>query len=85
MYKNPPIKCLNQFAVFADAAILGIFHDLVIIIAPIPTLWQLNLATIKKLNLLVMFSLGVFVIICSTIRLPTLLVLHKSSDPSCKL
>jgi hypothetical protein len=33
---------------------------------------------------LLMFSVGIFVIICSTLRLPYLLELKASSEPSCK-
>jgi hypothetical protein len=51
---------------------------------PIPTLWSLNLSWQKKLNLLIMFCVGSFVIFCSILRLPSLKKLNGSSDPSCK-
>jgi hypothetical protein len=84
MYKVPPVKCINTYAVAYFAAGMSIFQDMIIIAMPIPILWKLNLAWRKKANLLLMFSVGIFVIICSTIRLPFLLEFKASSDPSCK-
>ncbi|KAH8667988.1 hypothetical protein BGZ60DRAFT_41417 [Tricladium varicosporioides] len=82
MYKVPPVKCINTFAAIYVAAALSIFHDLAILCFPIPILWSLNLAWQKKANLLVMFSVGSFVIICSLLRLPSLMKMGGSSDPS---
>jgi hypothetical protein len=84
MYEVPPYKCINQYAVVLFAAGMSIFHDLVILVMPIPTLWKLNMQWQKKANLVVMFSGGSFVIVCSLRRLPSLLQLKDSSDPSCK-
>jgi hypothetical protein len=84
MYKVHPYKCINQYPVIFFAAGLSIFHDLVIGVMPIPTLWKLNMRWQKKANLIVMFSVGSFVIICSLRRLPSLLQLKGSSDPSCR-
>lgn len=49
----------------------------------IPVLWKLNLTWQKKANLLVMFCVGLFVIACSLIWLPSLLKLKSSTDPFC--
>jgi hypothetical protein len=84
MYKVPPVKCINTYAVAYFAAGMSIFQDMIIIVMPIPILWKLNLALQKKASLLVMFSVGIFVIICSTLRLPSLLEFKASTDPSCK-
>jgi len=82
MYKVKPVKCIDSFAAVYVAAGLSIFHDVVILCMPLPILWRLNLPWQKKANLLVMFSVGSFVLICSLIRLPSLLKLGSSSDPS---
>lgn len=84
MYKVPPVKCINTFAVAYVAAAMSIIHDVIILVMPIPLLWKLNLAWQKKVNLSVMFSVGSFVILCSLLRLPSLRKLNVSSDPSCK-
>lgn len=84
MYKNPPVKCLDQFTILNVAAGLSIFHNVAILMVPIPTLWSLNLPWQRKLNLLVMFSVGSVVIVCSCLRLPSLNMLKESNDVSCK-
>lgn len=84
MYADPPVKCIDtSTAVFVLAA-LGILHDLLILALPIPYLWKLRMEWAKKLNILLMFSLGWFATACSLLRLPALIALQGSSDPSCK-
>lgn len=83
MYKTNPVKCINQFAALNVAAGLGIFHNVAILALPLPTLWGLNLPWQRKLNLLVMFSVGSFVVFCSCLRLPSLAKLRASKDISC--
>lgn len=82
MYKTNPVKCINQFAALNVAAGLGIFHNVAILALPLPTLWGLNLPWQRKLNLLVMFSVGSFVVFCSCLRLPSLAKLRASKDIS---
>mgnify|MGYP003640278349 CR=1 FL=1 len=84
MYKTPPVQCINVFAAVYIAAGMSITHDIMILCMPIPTLWRLNLGLRKKLNLMVMFGVGSFVIVASVIRLPSLMKMGASSDPSCK-
>jgi hypothetical protein len=84
MYRTPPVKCINTYQVVQVAAALGIFHDLVIMVMPLPTLWGLNLPIKKKLNLLAMFMIGIVVIICSCLRIPSLIEPSSSTDYSCK-
>ena len=85
MYKVAPVKCIRTFTAVYVAAGMSISHDLIILILPIPILWKLNLPWQKKYNLLVMFSVGSFVIMCSLLRLPSLMKMKDSSDPSCEL
>lgn len=84
MYKIPPVKCIDTYAAAYVAAGMSIVHDIVILVMPIPILWNLHLPWQKKLNLSVMFSLGLFVILCSLLRLPSLKKLKSSVDPSCE-
>jgi len=81
-YKVPPVKCINRFIAAYAAAGMSILHDVIILLMPIPILARLNLPWHKKLNVLVMFLVGSFVIICSIFRLPTLMKLKGSTDPS---
>ncbi|CZT46354.1 uncharacterized protein RSE6_06767 [Rhynchosporium secalis] len=82
MYKVPPVKCINVFAAVYAAAGMSITHDVIILVMPIPTLLGLNLGIKKKANLMVMFGVGSFVIVASVIRLPSLMKMGTSSDPS---
>ncbi|KAK0099771.1 hypothetical protein ONS96_008267 [Cadophora gregata f. sp. sojae] len=61
---------------------MSITHDIMILCMPIPTLWGLKLEMRKKANLMVMFGVGSFVIVASVIRLPSLMKMGTSSDPS---
>jgi len=85
MYKTPPVKCIDSFAVIMFFASVSIFHDAIILIMPLPILWGLQLNWKKKTQAMLMFSVGLFVIICSAIRLPVLLAMRHTIDPSCKL
>ena len=84
MYKTPPVKCINLYACVYVAAGMSIFHDLVILCMPLPQLWSLHLSWRKHMNLIFMFSIGGFVVVCSALRLPSLMKLKGSSDPSCE-
>ncbi|KAI0871342.1 hypothetical protein GGS24DRAFT_471824 [Hypoxylon argillaceum] len=49
-------------------ASLNIFSDLYLLSIPIPMLWNTTLALPKKLGLIVLFSGGIFIIVCALIR-----------------
>ncbi|RYC60380.1 hypothetical protein CHU98_g5833 [Xylaria longipes] len=49
-------------------ASLNIISDLYLLSIPIPMLWNTTLALPKKLGLIVLFSGGVFIIVCALIR-----------------
>lgn len=85
VYKEAPIKCINSFAVIMFFASVSILHDLIILVMPLPILWGLQLNWKKKTQAMMMFSVGLFVIICSAIRLPVLLSMRHTLDPSCEL
>lgn len=84
MYKNEPVQCLNGYSILEAAAVFSILQSVMILVIPIPTVWKLNLVWKKKANLLVMFSVGSVALICSFMRLPSLIQLDHSSDLSCK-
>ncbi|PVH89541.1 hypothetical protein DL98DRAFT_600852 [Cadophora sp. DSE1049] len=82
MYKVAPIQCINSYAALEAAAVFSIFQSVVILIIPIPTVWKLKLAWKKKANLMIMFSVGSIALVCSFMRLPSLIRLDHSSDLS---
>lgn len=84
MYKSPPVKCVDSFVLIVFFAAISIFHDLVIMLMPLPILWGLNLHWKRKAHAMIMFSVGIFVVICSSLRVPILLKMKHTMDPSCK-
>lgn len=77
-------KCLDQYAVLYAGSGLSIFQNILILVLPISTLWKLELSARRKVNVLLMFSVGSGVIVFSFLRLPSLARLRGSTDPSCK-
>ncbi|KUJ21600.1 uncharacterized protein LY89DRAFT_378431 [Mollisia scopiformis] len=75
-------KCINQYAALYAGSGLSIVLNLIILLLPIPTLWKLELSIKRKVNVLVMFSVGSGVIVFSLLRLPSLRKLKGSSDIS---
>ena len=84
MYKAAPVTCIRVYTLGYIAVGMSIFHDLIILLLLLPTLWKLSLRWQKKFNLLVMFSVGSFVIMCSLLRLRSFTKLNDSRDPSCE-
>ncbi|TVY84858.1 hypothetical protein LSUE1_G001302 [Lachnellula suecica] len=80
--KSRPSKCIDGFAVLMVAAVMSLFHSVIIILLPIPILWGLQLNWQKRANMIFMFTVGNFVIVCSIFKLPTLMKMHNTRDPS---
>ncbi|KAI3401674.1 hypothetical protein diail_9338 [Diaporthe ilicicola] len=60
----------NTFA-WAQSS-LNIVLDLTIILLPIPQLWKLNMGKKKRIQLVLMFSVGLFITVVSVVRLSAL-------------
>ncbi|KAK0128493.1 hypothetical protein ONS95_000465 [Cadophora gregata] len=82
MYKVAPVQCINGFATLEAAAVFSIIQSVMILLIPVPTVWNLKLAWKKKANLMIMFSVGSIALVCSFMRLPSLLNLDRSNDLS---
>lgn len=75
-------QCLDiNMLAFANAG-FGIAQDVVILALPIPLLTTLRVSWHSKLGIISMFSLGVFVLITSCIRLRSIVVFARSTNPS---
>lgn len=77
-----PHKCLNVNVLVFTAAGFSIAQDIVIIFMPIPLLAQLQASWRVKLGVILMFSLGIFVLITSCIRLRTIVLFARSTNPT---
>ncbi|KAI0148662.1 CFEM domain-containing protein [Xylariaceae sp. FL1272] len=64
------------------SAIWNIVIDIIIIVLPLKDLYELQLALKKKLMVMLMFSLGIFVTVVSAIRLNSLIVFANTQNPT---
>ncbi|KAF2681252.1 hypothetical protein K458DRAFT_406607 [Lentithecium fluviatile CBS 122367] len=74
--------CINTFASWFANAIINIITDLMIIILPIPVVRRLKLARKQKTLLIGVFAFGTVVCVISIVRLHSLLVMVRTTDPS---
>ncbi|KAH8660195.1 hypothetical protein BX600DRAFT_467390 [Xylariales sp. PMI_506] len=72
--------CLNSRAIWYSTSIMTILTDLMIIALPIFEIRKLHLPTIKKVMLSGLFSLGLFVIACTIIRMISVSPQTTASD-----
>jgi hypothetical protein len=73
-------KCNNIHLQGWLSAIFNIVIDLIILVLPLKNLYGLQLNWKKKIMLMFMFSLGIFVTIVSAIRLKSLIVFANSEN-----
>ncbi|KAG9698227.1 CFEM domain-containing protein, partial [Aureobasidium melanogenum] len=62
------------------SAIFNIVIDIIILVLPLKELYELNASLKKKLLVMVMFSLGIFVTFVSVVRLHSLIVFANSQN-----
>ncbi|KAF9877557.1 CFEM domain-containing protein [Colletotrichum karsti] len=77
-----PHQCLNINTLAFVAGGLSISHDVIILILPLPLLYKLNMTRRKKAGIFVMFSLGVFILITSCVRLQYIVLFTRSLNPT---
>ncbi|KAF2085510.1 putative integral membrane protein [Saccharata proteae CBS 121410] len=74
--------CTNLVPLTWITALLNVFLDVVIIALPFPQLAKLNTSMRKKFRVMVMFALGLFVTVISTLRLHWMLEAADSKNPT---
>ncbi|KAJ4129117.1 hypothetical protein NW768_007648 [Fusarium equiseti] len=70
--KEFPAKCNNVNMQGWAAAVINIFLDVGTLVIPLKELYRLSLSTKKKVQLMLMFSIGIFVTVVSAVRLQSL-------------
>lgn len=75
-------KCLDVNALTYAAASVAIAQDFVIILLPLPLLFNLQVGWRKKTGIILMFSLGALVFLTACIRLRYLVVFARSTNPT---
>lgn len=76
--------CLSSRSIWYGTSIMIILTDFFIIILPINEIRNLKLRLFKKVLLACLFSLGIFVIICTVIRMVTVSPRTTAGDQICK-
>ena len=77
-----PHRCLDINTITFVAAGFGIGQDVVILILPLPLLARLNVSPRSKLAIIVMFSLGIFAVVTSCVRLRYIVSFGSSINPT---
>ena len=65
-------KCVDYSAFVLSQASICLVLDLVIFLMPMPTLYRLQVSTRKKLQIMVMFSLGIIILVVNILRIRAL-------------
>lgn len=77
-----PYHCFDVNALAYAAASFSIAQDIVILAMPLPLLLSLNTKWRRKVGIVIMFSLGVFVLATSCIRLRFLVLFARTTNPA---
>ncbi|TDZ30726.1 hypothetical protein C8035_v002322 [Colletotrichum spinosum] len=77
-----PHHCLDINTLAFVAGGLSISHDVIILLLPLPLLYHLNMGFRKKAGIFLMFSLGVFILITSCVRLRYIVLFTRSLNPT---
>ncbi|KAK1593571.1 CFEM domain-containing protein [Colletotrichum navitas] len=77
-----PHHCLNINVLAFVAGGLSISHDVIILFLPIPLLWHLNMGLRSKIGIFIMFSLGIFILVTSCVRLRYITLFTRSLNPT---
>jgi len=81
---NKAIKgnCINTTEFWYANAAFSILGDIIILVLPMPVIYQLRLRLNQKISLMAVFALGGFIIVTSVLRMTTLDTTSKSPDPT---
>lgn len=77
LYKMPYAKCMNKDAMYHANAGFNIFTDLLVAALPVRALWKLQIPMRQKVALIMILTLGWFVVIISALRLHFLILVAK--------
>jgi hypothetical protein len=75
-------SCVNTTAQIFAGAGLNIFFDLAVFFVPLQLLMSLKISTYKKIGLCLTFTVGLFVTVCSVVRLQYLVHWDHSQNPT---
>jgi hypothetical protein len=79
---NRKDKCLDVNILAYAAAGSSILQDIIVLVLPLPLVFGLHTGWRSKLGILVMFSLGIFVLVTSCVRLRYIVDFGETHNPS---
>lgn len=71
----PGASCLNLTAVYMSVSVINLLIDFTLFLLPMPLLWGLHMPQRKKLMLMGIFGLGIFVCVITGLRIESVLQL----------
>ncbi|PVH91852.1 hypothetical protein DM02DRAFT_663536 [Periconia macrospinosa] len=74
--------CINKSASWLANAVMSVITDLMIIILPMPVIRRLQLKPTQKYLLMGIFAFGAIVCVISVLRMHSLIIIARSTDPS---
>ncbi|KFA49867.1 hypothetical protein S40293_01209 [Stachybotrys chartarum IBT 40293] len=80
--KNRAQHCVNIQVLAVTSASFGIAQDLIILLMPLPLLYHLKVERRVKFGITLMFSLGIFVLVTSIMRLTFMTQFGNTHNPS---
>ncbi|KAI5782349.1 hypothetical protein DFH27DRAFT_656427 [Peziza echinospora] len=78
--RSQPGKCMNLEKVYLINAGFFVFMDVAALLLPIRAVWELNMKKKKKIQLISLFSFGLFVCIASFVRMTTMFNFNNETD-----
>ena len=78
--RDPHAVCIDSVSYFLGLAIPNIITDVVILLFPVPLIWNLKIPISQKLAILGIFLLGGFITIVSSLRLVSVVAAHGNKD-----
>merc|ERR1711881_788047 len=75
-------KCIDVNTETFVYAAINMSLDIIIFLLPISQVLHLQMGLRKKIGVTVMFAVGLFVTLCSIVRLPTILKWGKTANPT---
>lgn len=74
-------QCINVNTLAYAAASFSIAQDFIILVLPLPLLYSLNMGSRSKAGIMIMFSLGIFIMVTSCVRLRYILSFGATTNP----
>ena len=75
-------SCIDTVAQIATLAAVNMILDIIIILLPVPRLLKLNISLGKKIGVVAIFTVGLFVTITSAVRLQYVVHWGESQNPT---